>query len=827
MTRLLGSTVAPPVLAPRDVVAGLGAAPRDLLAACLALFDDSRLQHRLETWFQRLGSKAGNAADDPADAETVAALRSSLEGWKTSALSDDALRVVLWIYLREAFGLPAVTFASMRSAGTAADDVVARALKSLRPGALAGFMQKMGGKDAEAPAATLDALARQTMSELMSAFLEAKDVRSRKAREALFADLRGRLAGLSREDQARLMEEIGADSLNDAALRKILLTGGGLGAFGASVSMAGFSAYILAAKASAFIPLVSGPGLVSMVSVLSNPVTIVAATAGVGWWLTSSAGRQVRAAVGVRVLSLLALNGIEAGAGGLRRMLEAFAELESLSGVDKPSTRAFKDYQADWRKIAAARRKAMALDQATAALMERVAGQGGRAGRFDKLVGGRGEQHDVLALSALTLGDILYKACSIDPSVLEAADFSRVEDLSDPVSFAAFAHDIESMTPHAHLGAVGNLKGYVAERVVASQLVEQGHVVEFPEASNEPGWDIAVDGIRFQIKDLGDLSGLHRHFERFDYPVFANAEIAEILAQRSAEGLPEWADKVHFVAGYDNELVEHVTRESLAAGDGMLHPGVPVFAVILSGIRNIGRMRRDEITATQAMQEVLLDGSVRAGLAVAGNHVGVGVGLLIFGPAGALVFGAVLPILSQYQAGPTKNVLDRYLRSEIYRTWSEEARTALRALTDRLAEALQEKAALLRSRQPGTSADGQPASSTMVVTAYLAWRADDELIFLREAWCRLRKIREEVGSGTSVEILATRVMTWLSTSTLHPAAYQDKLRDFSAVFGQRPSVADQVAATTEHAVRWTKSALSAVTSELKKHKAAWSEKDRG
>jgi hypothetical protein len=38
--------------------------------------------------------------------------------------SDDALRVLLWMHLREAFRLPAATFASLRSAKIAADDLV-------------------------------------------------------------------------------------------------------------------------------------------------------------------------------------------------------------------------------------------------------------------------------------------------------------------------------------------------------------------------------------------------------------------------------------------------------------------------------------------------------------------------------------------------------------------------------------------------------------------------------------------------------------------------------------------------------------------------------
>src|SRR5699024_11895106 len=112
--------------------------------------------------------------------------------------------------------------------------------------------------------------------------------------------------------------------------------------------------------------------------------------------------------------------------------------------------------------------------------------------------------------------------------------------------FGAFAHRIESMDAAAHLGAISNLKGYVAERVVAAQLIEQGHAVEFPDAANEAGWDISVDGVRFQVKDVGSLSGLRRHFDHgYDYPVIANDELADDLAARSDGDLHECADQSH------------------------------------------------------------------------------------------------------------------------------------------------------------------------------------------------------------------------------------------------------------------------------------------
>ena len=184
-------------------------------------------------------------------------------------------------------------------------------------------MEKAGIAEHKEVPTTLDMLAWQTLDELMTTVFSANDPASAAAREQLVTETRERVEKLDAQDRRRLLQAVDADELNDAAIRTILLTGGGLGAFGMSVSAAGFSAYILAAQVSAFIPLVSGPALVSTVAVLSNPITIIAATAGVGWWATRSANQKIQAAIGIRVVSLLALSGLSACDAGVRQMLRA------------------------------------------------------------------------------------------------------------------------------------------------------------------------------------------------------------------------------------------------------------------------------------------------------------------------------------------------------------------------------------------------------------------------------------------------------------------------------------------------------------------------
>ncbi|MCL5740550.1 MAG: hypothetical protein M1430_06750, partial [Betaproteobacteria bacterium] len=324
---------------------------------------------------------------------------------------------------------------------------------------------------------------------------------------------------------------------------------------------------------------------------------------------------------------------------------------------------------------------------------------------------------------------------------------------------------------------------YVAEQVVASQLVQQGHIVEFPATANEPGWDLMVDGIKFQVKNAADLSLLEQHFERYDSPVLANAEVAEMLALAEEKGqLPEWASQVHFVEGYSQEGVQHVTEHTLDAGDALLHPHVPAFAVVLSALREWQRYSAGQTTASLALQEVMINGSIRAGLAVAGNFAGVTIGLLVFGPAGGLVLGSVLPILSRTQSERAKALADKVVRGKGYMVWQEQACQTHRTLVERLESGLKDKAERLKSRT---------TSGTDFATDYVKWRLNDELRFLRETWLRLQTISQ--GAESDIEVAAEKLLLWIGTCTLHPAVYQVELMQWLRVMALRPTLGQNLA----------------------------------
>lgn len=780
-----------PVIQPADVMAGLGAAHRDMLATCIALFEDTALNHRVGQWVTRAGDTArgqmdrwrGKQRDSADDAAVATSIKVRADGWRKSRFSDAQLRLVLWIYLRDAFDLTARTCVSTRAAAKLCDDLTARLLYALKPGWWRRVRTKAAGS--EATPVTLDAVARQTLEEILKQVLEDKGAATAELRDRLMADVRERVRRLDASDRDALLDAIGADRMNDEALRAILLTGGGLVAFKASVGLAGFSAYILAAQASAFIPLVSGPALVSLVAVLVNPVTVIAAIGGGGWWIAGKVQDKVHAAVATRVIALLAVNGLLAGPAGLRAMAAAFREVPALVPFGDLKVKAIKRYRGDWEALRKAWTNENAMPPRVAGVMDRPAA-GTAGGRLGRVLGvSRDDLHDTAALGALTLGDMLYQAFAIDPTVMQAADFSHVADLGNAADFAALADRVAAMDPAAYVGAVSDLKGYVAERVVASQLVRQGYQVSFADASNQPGWDISVDGVPVQIKDTDSLQYLGKHFATYhdQYPVIVNAEMAQKLSEQVAAGHHEaWMDHVYAVEGYNNEVVQHVTESSLHAGSAMDHPHVPAFTLAISAWRNHARYARGEVTVSQAAQQVLLDGGSKMALAAVGGFIGPAVGLLVFGPAGALVLGSVVPVISQMRYRTLQKGLDRIIGSDEYEAWRGRMQVAVDALAVALHKALRAKADGLRCQTQAAPA-GDAGD-------YLRWRLQDDIAGVVEAGCRLDDVVKDTRS--TIEMLTANLLQWLGEGVVHPVAYQRELKALTETFKSRPPPTDRL-----------------------------------
>lgn len=795
-------------MAPADILTGLGASDRQLLATCLALFDDSKLTQRMSQLYKDIHKKISVTGEKVSTSfeklkghrlsaqmtqvevaialpnlnaieikEATEDVRNRQVQWFESPYSDDQLRLLLWIRLRESLGLEARLSANHRGMNGLADDLVARLIHMFDPLNVKKdtkrWLQQRGWLDKTEQALSLADIVLPVLDELLEkSHKDEPDALSQQDRHRMIVDAVASLRQMNQAERQALLNTTGTKQMNDEAIRNALLLGGSLSAFSIGVGSVGFSAYILAAQASALIPLATGPGLVSLVSVLANPITVVGLT-GVGtWWAIRSARERVNAAIASRVIALLTISGLKAGREYMKDTLRSFSlapQLEQEMGL-RPAVIA--EYQSEYFMLGELWQSPTPIPEPLLRTMQCpvycAPSSLSAAGNHSD---SRNERVNAAVMATMTVGDILYAAAAVDPAVIQAADFSRIADIDGPISFSMLAEDILAGTDTAVTGGVSQLKGYVAERAVAQQLAAQGHSVSFPGTSNQPGFDLLIDGQPFQVKFHESLSGLRQHFERYDYPVIANTE----LIGQIPEALQ---DKVFFIEGLSESVVEQITTDSLQAGAEMLDTSPLTMACFISAARGVLAYRHGQLSASQVIEQVLVDGTVRAGLAGSGALAGATIGALILGPAGGLVLTNLAPILAIMHTKRFTGFIRRNIRGDSHRLWQTETHACIDALQKVTINALE--------RKYGQIVDTAASAPNNQAGQYLRWRLADDARFVKECQCRLAALYSQCHELP--EQRAKSLLQAIAISRLHPALYQPEMRKIEKQLKTRPGI---------------------------------------
>ena len=245
---------------------------------------------------------------------------------------------------------------------------------------------------------------------------------------------------------------------------------------------------------------------------------------------------------------------------------------------------------------------------------------------------------DVL-YGGLTLGDFVYDILRVDPNVIAATDFARAQDIEDVFKFSVYANSLDGLSPESFAGHVANIKGYVAERIAAQYVQSQGFEVEFPEASNQEGFDLLVNEIPFQVKCLSSPQGVFDHLDKNpDIPVFVNFEIADSFKD---------LDNVYPLPVLSNTDITHLTQDSLDAGTEALDFEIPYISLAIAVGQNTIKLMMGKTDAQSAAINTAYSFAGRfagaeagsVGLAWAGGLLGP-YGVVVGGLAGAVIGGA-------------------------------------------------------------------------------------------------------------------------------------------------------------------------------------------
>lgn len=335
------------------IVNGLANADCESLCALLALYEEAYLQNMLfdkmkdtGRWIYRNVAKTPDSSWSECQESFEARLREKSQELLNQSCSDSELRLRMWMQLREGFGLkPELTFSQRGIQDITADisektkDEFSKILDDEAVDKVGFFTEEYWTKYAmhrlnpfsnhRFSNPSFADVVQMNVLRLVASAAERGDIPD-DLQDELVAKIKAVVSKLDADAQKKLLNQIGMEELSDSAALKLLISSGGLIGFGVAVELAGFSAYILAAKASAILPLVGGKTLVCTVAVLANPFFIIPVLLGGGVFIAGRFRDRLLSTFGITAASILVIRAIAQKTTDPEPMLSVFRNMESI-----------------------------------------------------------------------------------------------------------------------------------------------------------------------------------------------------------------------------------------------------------------------------------------------------------------------------------------------------------------------------------------------------------------------------------------------------------------------------------------------------------------
>lgn len=220
---------------------------------------------------------------------------------------------------------------------------------------------------------------------------------------------------------------------------------------------------------------------------------------------------------------------------------------------------------------------------------------------------------------------MLWSYSQVDTQVLDAIRFSSADKPSD-------FFDLKDRISDLSQGAITRLSGYVAEQQVALNLQQQGHHVQFPEKSNQEGFDLLVDGHPIQVKCTLSVSYVQGHLNQYpDIPVIVNKELAEAFLDHPQVIIDEQLS---------HTMIQNITVDSVHHLEKFGHSSelllAPLITFIFSSKRHYDLVKCGEYELKDAVTHTTIDSGARLAGILSGKTLGFALGSL-GGPIGAIV----------------------------------------------------------------------------------------------------------------------------------------------------------------------------------------------
>lgn len=294
--------------------------------------------------------------------------------------------------------------------------------------------------------------------------------------------------------------------------------------------------------------------------------------------------------------------------------------------------------------------------------------------------------------------DLFEDFAAVDSYVYEGIErlsgeqFDSFADLSRQIG--EYSHDFWSGLSEQ---GISKIAGHIGEVYAADHLDQLGSTVEWPDASNQTGWDLLVDGHELNVKLVSDFSSLSEHFAKYpDIPVIIPGDAANIpdnvVHLDPTAGMDELmaalsSGQEHLVIVDDllsNDAILDQTEQATDAllGTTELVGGhIPVMTVLFSGWREFNLLMNDKTDMLTSAANLGLDVAGTGGGGLVGAKAGAAIGTMIFPGIGTGV-GALLGGIGGAVGG-------RFLTNKIKRAPFERALNNYNIFEEQMQERLQ------------------------------------------------------------------------------------------------------------------------------------------
>ncbi|MCK5110213.1 MAG: leucine-rich repeat domain-containing protein [Arcobacteraceae bacterium] len=458
------------------------------------------------------------------------------------------------------------------------------------------------------------------------------------------------------EQQQKLKDELNVNELSEDIVMKAIATGTFGAAFATTISIAGFSAYTFATSALASmasligvtVPFSGYIGLTSAIAVLANPFFLISVMGFLLYVLNKRSDESIKNRLSPMIVTLISILSAksenylctsEKHINNYNKIMLDFKEAnEYKTEVMQNKILGLKDITLEKQSVfnlSSIPSSTLATCDSSMEFLNQPIVQTSLHDRLHSIINKSYNEYSKetnFSITSLTIGDLIYDMSRIDPLVIESVDFARKDDIADMFSFAYFSEriDIES------IGNISQLKGYVAERLVAQQLQSQGYEVEFPELSNQPGYDLLVNNEPFQVKCGESESLVNTHFEKYpDIPVLVNEELGKFFINN---------DKVFPIEGVRNDEITQLTIDNLESASEIIDYEIPLITIAIVSGKNIFSVLQNKIDIENAIGKTVEESTARIVGGLTGSQLFM-LGGMIWMPAAAVVGGAVGAVL--------------------------------------------------------------------------------------------------------------------------------------------------------------------------------------